>query len=583
MKNFALMALIPLLLTSCPGMMPDLGLNGGLDGRLEGENRAELLRRLGNAQVEVNAKSQNKETLAASPFNSLMQSNGLFRAMEAEKTDIAEAFLADPDRGFGFKCHEESGVEKYKMALKDFSYNANLIGMLLNGDAFKEIQQHEKGLKEIPIAVARESFLKGYANPSANIVLPKGTKKSLDGIKKKYDKLKELKKSLIELQTNRSASIKERYSKAMKQLDEYDNIKVHDELKQLVTEAKLDEKYINSNVQSPLTSVREMLQNGLTGADGAGAISDVTKRNQEIDAKLELLNKDINGYYEDLLSTVYQESANVVGGSTDQFVQEFFDKSRKELMENSIEATGWSFDMGMKFDLMKNVIKAKPDIDEQAVFAHMQRMLKTDKAASEKSKAEKATAFFKNYEQLQYYKGNKFFNNVFGKQIDSLEDSFDLDEDSVGEVSSFRHFMSILCKDKWSSCSVADIFGDTYRDADSFAALSQSLAKLVSVNPFTREMLIKRLNAIQASRSLLESKFASCHSQVTDEKLKAAIKVRQEDYIQCSLLEGVISTSGLGTICGEDSASYQAQKRIDDASGSGATVIRTGADSADSE
>lgn len=542
---------------------------GSQGGTLKDDKQKQFNDRLDNALIELDAKNSQADFQGASPFNSSMSTNAVLQVIEGGEADKAAAFMDSAEIGFGYQCSEDDGVKNYKLALKDFNYHAQMTGMLLNLQAFLDIQKHEEGFKAIPVAVAREAFLKSYNKPEVDIILPNDTKASLGAIKEKHMKLMELKEALGRIRNARGDVIEDRKEAAEDLLKEYRSLKVEDELKQLVEEAKLDKSFLESPITGGLDSVENFLKFDTANDAGIQGRQVIAQRNIDVDLEIKQLEDVTHKQYEALLKEVYNSSGNIKGSAdANEYVAEFFSKSREDLMNRSIEATGWSFDMDMKFDLMANVIEARPEIDQQAVYGHMQSLLSTStdpnaKKAKDAKDAKDATALIRNYQQLEYLKGDKFFKEIFGDRVAELESTINLDEESVGEASSFRMFIAEMCGGR--QCELSDIFNSAYREKGNFGRLVAGMGGMMGISPLDGPTLKKRLDAIHSAKELLKTKFAECNTKVTDENLKAAIKVKQEDYIKCELLQGVISTSGLGGICGEDSAAYAAQKRIDDA------------------
>jgi hypothetical protein len=558
--------LLSLLLTSCPGM--DMGsFNfGSQGGTLDEAEQKAFNGRLDNALNELAAKNASPQDAVLSPFNGHMATNHVLKNLDMGNPANAETTLANADSGFGFQCqpdaeNRDDNIGKYKQALKDFNHHAQMTGMLLNLQAFLDIQKHEQGFKEIPVGVARKAFLDAYPEPGKDIILPNDTKKSLDAIKEKHMKLMELKQALSRIRNARNDVIEKRRDEAKDLLDEYRSLKVDDELEQLVEEGGLHKDYLNSEIKGDLASVEKFLDFQVANDAGADGRTIVANRNADVLAEIAALEDYTHKQYDALMTEVYNQSGNIKldDSGKNVYVKEFFDKSREELMEKSIEATGWSFDMEMKFDLMANVIEAKPEIDQQAVYANMQTLLKQAPHAG--GNAQKATTFIRDYEKLQYLKGDKFFGEIFGTRLEELEQHIKLDEESVGEISSFRKFYKEMCGS--ADCELSDVFNKAYRQKEGFGNLVKALASMMQISPLDGPSLEKRLKSIHAGKELLKTKFSECNNAVTDENLKVAIKVKQEDYVRCNLLKDVISTQGLKDICGEDSSAYTQQRDAD--------------------
>ena len=482
---------------SCPGSGKfDLGSKGGTLKSNEQQNFSD---RLDNALIELDAKNSRPDFKGASPFNSNMSTNAILKLVEEGNKEKADQFMSSDKIGFGYKCSESEGVENYKLALRDFNYHAQMTGMLLNLQAFLDIQKHEEGIKAIPIAVAREAFLNSYDTPEVDIVLPTGTKKSLDAIKKKHMKLMELKEALGRIRNARGDVIKDRKEEAQDLLKEYRSLKVDKELNQLVYQAKLDRSFLDSPIKGGLESVENFLKFDTANESGIYGREVISQRNIDLDAEINQLESVTHKQYEALLTEVYNRSGNIKGiPEKNSFVSDFFSKSREDLKNRSIEVTGWNFDMDMKFDLMANVIKAKPGVNSDSVYRHIQKTLMKEEGADENN-AKAATSLIKNYQQLEYLKGNKFFKDIFGNRLKELESNINLDEKSIGEVSSFRTFMKEMCRGE--KCKLSEIFNSTYREKSKFKKLVSAIASMMGINPLSGETLRKRLEALTTQKN----------------------------------------------------------------------------------
>lgn len=544
-------------MTACPGGGNFGSFMSGNDGRLPVEDRAEVRRNVDRSLAEVRVRASDPELAKSSSFNSLMNSNLLFHNLEQGDAESAAAVLTDRDQGFNFKCSErETDVQRYEKALLDFQQNAKLIGMILNMKGYAEIRKHEAGLKEIPVAVARNAFLNAYDDPSKDIILPPNSKEALGEVKKKYEKLQALKDQLANL-TFDDLGVEDRREAALSALDEYEAIDVADDLDNLVSNG-LEDSFRSSPVKNPLTEVRRLLTFRNQLDSGIAGVTVVRERVQQLRAEVARMETEVHGQYDNLIRTVYDRAGNTPG--LDDKVRDFFSEDKENLMNRAIEATGWKFDVDQKYDLMVNSLDAKPEIDKQAIFSQMQTLSSVD---GEKDKAySKAVGFFENYSALERFKGNKFFSEIFGSQFAEIEDQLEFDEEAVGEVSSYRRFKSLLCNGKPSSCDVAEVLSGSYRDDDLYGRVFSALGDLAGADENSFENLEARLKAIEQARGMLVNQFQDCANAVANRELLDTIKTARKDYIKCDLLQGVLSTSGHSEICGAPAGASQVNRGL---------------------
>ncbi|MGB0454321.1 MAG: hypothetical protein ACPGJV_11475 [Bacteriovoracaceae bacterium] len=574
-RSLILLMLLSSLLIGCPNGGNPFKKSSLPGGTISPAVQAQFNKNIEKANEELGRYSEHNDRSA---FNDKLYTPELLSNLDNKKK--SDEILADTEKGFGFKCEDDSesdssDVIRFKQALNDLHNRSKLAGVLLNLNAYREIQQHEEALKEIPVDLARNAFLKAYKDKTKKVVLPKGSKKHLEKIKSKYEKLQALKKAVDALKSKDSRKVKVRKKLALDALKNYEKEDINKNIEKLV-EMNLPKKHQESIAKQSMSEVKayiesiESLENNENSTLARGAQE---QRDLDIEERLleEVRKQEAN--FNSLVGDLMKYSGN---GEVAQSADEFFNPENGDLLEQSIEVTGWEFSPEMKYNLIKHSIDAEPKVDEQAVFAHLQEFSK-----DHENKYRDALNLFKDYKALEEFKKDNFYKKTFGDRISDLDKEFQVGEESSSEISAFRNYLKIMCKGDsklvGKNCTLGEIINRTHKDPETQEKILEQTAFLLDIDrnvdeegnliPVTMEEVQAQLLSFDRARARLMNKFPKCLAKVDDEALKSVISSNAKDYVNCEVLKEAISPAGYGSLCGFDTGRSIASDRNTDEKG----------------